>query len=81
MFLKTRWLNFKEGTAERLEAVKSLKNDLQPESVRCDDDLSFAEFSLNRQRCMNEGTINDYLDTRFIDPTSNVCEHLLSRAV
>lgn len=45
----------------------------------CDEELSFVERALKRQRCQREISPHKYMDTRFVLATSNICERLFSR--
>ncbi len=63
---------------EESEAVKSLKRESPTSFEIVNEDLSFAERALKRQRLINEESSDDYLDTRFLVPISNICERLFS---
>jgi len=66
-------------TDEEILAVAHLRShELQEEQANEEDDgLSLAERALKRQRTDQERT---YVDTRFLVPTSNMCERLFSDA-
>lgn len=44
-----------------------------------DEGLSFAQRALKRQKVVETGVDGHYMDTRFIQPTSNICERLFSK--
>ncbi len=63
---------------EESEAVKSLKRESSTSFEIVNEYLSFSERALKRQRLINEESSNDYLDTPFLVPTSDICECLFS---
>ena len=48
-------------------------------STEGDDCLSFAQRALKRQKMAGWDNSNNYMDTRFLLPTSNICERLFSK--
>lgn len=62
------------------EILSSLACDQGEECSARDTGLSFAERALKRQKLNCSGQENKYMDTRFVLPTSNICERLFSKA-
>eukprot|EP00171_Calliarthron_tuberculosum_P001888 IDg1888t1 len=64
---------------ERL-AMKSFELDTHREVDAYDDRLSFAQSALKRQRRSSSSHSVQYMNLKFLLPTSNVCERLFSRS-
>ena len=60
-------------------AVSSLSIQRNVRSERSDDRLSFVHRALKMQELEDESNLSGYMDTRFLVPTSNLCERLFSR--
>jgi hypothetical protein len=64
------------------QSVRHLKKLPQQnhESIESDCKKSFADRVLKKQRLDKEGSPSEYLNLRFLTPTSNICERLFSQA-
>ena len=59
--------------------MKYLKIENKTEQENFDDGLSFAEGALKRQKCAHYVPSEDFIDRKFLLPTSNICKRLFSR--
>ena len=61
---------------EEKNSIVQLKLTTQEENQASDDELSFVERVLKRQKSTSESSAAVFMDTRFLVPTSNVCERI-----
>ncbi len=64
---------------EEKNSIVQLKLTTQEENQASDDELSFVERVLKLQMSTSEISAAVFMDTRFLVPTSNVCERLFSK--
>lgn len=78
--VKLQEQRFAELSSQETSAVAALKKQHTTNGTNSEDvrSYSFAERLLKRRR--TETVEQNYLDTRFLTPTSNVCERLFSKA-
>eukprot|EP00171_Calliarthron_tuberculosum_P003101 IDg3101t1 len=77
-------VNIQRGNAAALsrdesEAIRGLRIEEGSDEETGDEGLSFAERALKKQKCVDVEKRDKYIDTRFLVPTSNICERLFSR--
>lgn len=65
---------------EERAMLSSLELVRSGESSESDDRLSFAQRALKRQKTFGRARTQNYMDSRFLLPTSNICERLFSKA-
>ena len=70
-------------SSAEVRSVKHLKKSSEQEYSSEDEnnhEISFADRILKRQKLEAQGSSTEYLDLRFLIPTSNICERLFSKA-
>ena len=72
--------NFGALTMNEQESTSTLRGDMHEQTMEYNDEnLSFAERALKRRKRADDRTKLQYMDSRFLIPTSNICERLFSR--
>lgn len=69
-----------ELSPSQVRSVKHLQITANPPGNIDDKSISFAERVLKKQKLQSHASTSEYMDMRFLIPTSNICERLFSKA-
>ncbi len=84
LFFESAVIKVQRGNAlalsrEEKNSIAQLKLTTKEENQAGEDELSFVERVLKRQKSTSASSAAIFMDTRFLFPTSNVCERLFSK--